>query len=603
MTAAPLRNILAQLVADGHFAPVDRYFVQTLARLDPGASPVALLAAALARRAIDHGHVCFDLAHPAPELAAALARVPFWPAVPAEVVTALSTSALVGNDGVAAPLRLAGNRLYLARYWDYEKRLAEAIRARIGGESPPTGEVTAAAARLDALLAGSAMTASEAQRQAIIMAATRRLAVISGGPGTGKTTIVVYLLALMQELARLAGRAFARPLLLAPTGKAAARLAQAIQERLATLPVGEAVRAALPCEAATIHRALGYQPRTPTVFRHGADNPLPAEVVIVDEASMVDLALMAKLFAAVGPEARLVLLGDKDQLASVEAGSLMGDLCLAAGIVVAPGEAPAATPLRGAVAQLTASFRFKAGQGIGTLVRHIQAGDSAAMLALLDGRQSDAVLHPATMPLAASLPLREAIVAGYRAALTAASPSEALAGLQGFRVLCAHRRGIFGVTGLNALCERVLAEAGLLRPQGEWYQGRPLLVTANNYALRLFNGDLGVVWPDPADGVLRAWFSDPVTGRLRALPQGRVPGHETAFAMTVHKSQGSEFAEVAVVLPDEPSPLLTRELLYTAVSRARNSLLLFGAPEVLRQAVAQRVVRSSGLRQRLAAAE
>lgn len=593
----PLSVALQELIAAEHLAPVDLYFAQTLQRLDPQAPPAVLLAAALARRAIDHGHVCLDLARLDPELAAALAAIPFWPEEPAAMLAALAASLLVSDGPNPAPLVLAGTRLYLFRYWRYEHELAAAIRLRAGTGLPAAN----AAAVLDRLLASGAMAASPAQRRAIVMAATRGLAVISGGPGTGKTTIVLALLALIQELARAGGRDFARILLLAPTGKAAARLAESMQERLVALPVDEGVRAALPTAAATIHRALGYQPRTPTTFRHGPANPLPAEVVVVDEASMVDLALMAKLFAAVSSDARLVLLGDKDQLASVEAGSLLGDLCLAAG-TEGEGER-ASTALAASVAQLEESFRFAPEQGVGILVRQIKAGDSEGMLTLLDGRTPDAVLHPATLPLAGDIPLREAIREGYRSYLAAADPGEALARLGSFRVLCAHRRGPAGVGALNGLCERVLAEAGWLRPYGDWYQGRPLMVTANSYSLKLFNGDLGVVWPDPADGTLRAWFSDQAGGRLRALPVGRLPAHETAFAMTVHKSQGSEFTRVAVVLPDEPSPVLTRELLYTAVSRAKTAVTLFGAPAVLRQAVAQRVVRSSGLRQRLTAGE
>ncbi|MFZ5763728.1 MAG: exodeoxyribonuclease V subunit alpha [Thermodesulfobacteriota bacterium] len=585
---------LAGLVEEGHLAPVDPFFVRTLQRLDPAADPAALLAGALARRAIDHGHVCLDLDRLDPALASALAVLPFWPAAPAAMLAQLAASRLVGDGTVPTPLVLTGRRLYLYRYWRYEQELAAAIRTRTAAVTATPDEV--AAALLDRLLADGAMTMSHEQRRAVLMAATRRLAVISGGPGTGKTTIVLALMALTQELAKANNGAFGRILLLAPTGKAAARLAQAVQERVADLRLDEALRAALPREAATIHRALGYQPRTPTTFRHGPANPLPAEVVVVDEASMVDLALMAKLFRAVAPTAALVLLGDKDQLASVEAGSLMGDLCFAA----TAGDG--ATPLAGSVAELTTSFRFAAEAGVGALVGRIKAGDSEGMLVRLDGRDADSRLYAAPLPLSRNEPLRRLIVEGYRPSLTATDPGEALARLADFRLLCALRRGPFGVGALNGLCERVLAEAGLLRPQGEWYQGRPLMVTANHYGLRLFNGDLGVLWPD-GSGTLHAWFLDPASGRLRSVPTARLPGHETAFAMTVHKSQGSEFTRVVVLLPEEVSPVLTRELLYTAVSRARKAVAIFGTPEILRQAVAQRVVRRSGLRQRLVAGE
>jgi len=591
--ATTLVDTLVRLVAEEVLVPVDRYFAQSLQRLVPEAEPAVLLAAALARRAIDYGHVCLDLTQPD----SALAEVAFWPTGQAELRAMLAASSLVGDGVTPAPLVLADNRLYLYRYWRYETELAAAIAARIASAQPAVSGATTVEAVLDRLLAGSGIAASVAQRQALLMAASRHLAVISGGPGTGKTTIVAYLLALIQELAPRTGREFARIMLLAPTGKAAARLGQAMQERVATLPVSEAVRAALPREASTIHRALGYQSRTPTLFRHGHGNLLRADLVVVDEASMVDLALMAKLFAAVAPEARLVLLGDKDQLASVEAGSLMGDLCLAA---EAESEMASPSPLARAVVQLDASFRFAPERGIGALVQQIKAGDSEAVLDLLDGRKPDAVLYPAPLSLAASEPLRQAIVDGYRAALAAAAPRKALERFNEFRVLCAHRRGPAGVRRLNDLCARVLAETGLLRPQGEWYQGRPLMITANSYSLKLFNGDLGVVWPDLADGALRAWFIDQATGHLRSLPVSKLPAHDTAFAMTVHKSQGSEFARVAVVLPPEPSPVLTRELLYTAVSRARQGVMIFGAPELLRQAVGQRVTRNSGLRTRLA---
>lgn len=559
---------MAELAAEGLVGGFDRHWVAFLRWLEPGAPPEVIVAGTLARAAIDRGHLCLDLGRPLlpPALAARCGGLA------ADCRPGLENSALVSNGRGPArtPLVLDRNRLYLFRYWQYETRLAEEILARAGAASEEQGEAGRAA--LAELTAAAGINLAPDQERAVLTALARKLAVISGGPGTGKTTIVFFILALLQKMAAKAGRPPLRIMLLAPTGKAAARLSQAVQG----------------LEAMTIHRALGFQSRTPTTFRHDRHNPLPVDLVVVDEASMVDVALMSKLLAAVPEAARLVLLGDKDQLASVEAGSILGDICLAA----------AEPPLAACVIQLQQGFRFDAGHGIGALTRSINAGDADAVLALLaaGGREASISLA-APDDLLRDQGFRELVLAGFHDFLMAVSPAEALARLGRFRLLCAHRRGWQGVAQLNRFCEQTLAAAGLLRPHGEWYQGRPLLITANDYSLRLFNGDLGVIWEEP-DGQLRACFLDDA-GQFRTLAPGRLPAHETAFAMTIHKSQGSEFERVAVILPWEVSPVLTRELLYTAVSRAREEVRIFGREEVIRQAVATRVERISGLADRL----
>jgi len=575
-------------------------------------------------------------------------------------LAALGSSPLVGDGTGLTPLVLEGaGRLYLWRYWDHERRLAACLRARVGSGRailaegnadspgfPGTAAIHETAVDLEVLRAGldrlfdPAPSTADGQRIAAMAAVLGRLTVITGGPGTGKTATVVRILALLVEQSLAAGRAPPRALLLAPTGKAAARLSEAVRVSKDRLPCADAVRAAIPGAASTIHRALGVTAAGASGaarFRHDAADPLLADVVLVDEASMVDIALMRHLVEAVPPHARLILLGDQDQLASVEAGAVLGDICNAGGAwshsrafaaaaadvartaVDLPPGAPSATGIWDHVARLTHSFRFGPASGIGRLARAVNAGDADAALEVLrSDRYPDVTLVAesradrggASAPEEAHAHLRPLVVAGYGPYLAGpmgeggggspgADPAARLAALDGFRVLCAHRRGPRGVEGMNAWIEAVLAEAGLLRPVGRFYGGRPVLVTQNDYSVGLFNGDLGLAVPDPErPGQHRVCFPGP-DGQPRLLPTVRLPAHETAFAMSIHRAQGSEFGAVAVLLPDEPSPLLTRELLYTAVTRARHRVTLFAAEPIVRAAIGRQIERASGLRERL----
>ncbi|TNF35230.1 MAG: exodeoxyribonuclease V subunit alpha, partial [Deltaproteobacteria bacterium] len=424
--------------------------------------------------------------------------------------------------------------------------------------------------------------APDLQREAARRAVERRLAIITGGPGTGKTSTVVRVLAaLLDQAPEL------RVQLLAPTGKAAVRMSEAIREAKEDrerLDVSDAVRALIPEDASTIHRALGYQPGSPTRFFHGEDYPLLADVVVVDEASMVDLSLMTKLVLAVRPDARLVLLGDKDQLASVEAGYVLGELC----------RSVALSPSR---VELVESHRFDGEGGIGALARAINGGDGDAAVAILrDARQAEVTLvEPAPGIGGLEAQLRELILPPLRARVRASrDPAGALAALGRFQVLAAHRRGRFGAATLNQVIERWLAAAGEIALHDVAYAGRPIVVTVNDRGLQLFNGDTGVILPD-GEGMLRAYLPDTRDGGIRSLTPAQLPPHETFYATTVHKGQGSGYDEVVVILPSEPSPVVTRELLYTAVTRARRAVTLVGSEEVIRHAVASRIVRASGL--------
>jgi len=614
---------LAVLRQTGILSPLDEHFARTLARIGGEASEEVILAAALAASRVGKAHVCLDLAQTAatsprpPESDAALDAYAFpeleaWRRL-------LERSPLVRGNGGVPPLVLDGTRLYLRRYHLYETDLARRIRARA---AQPADDVDRALLRegLSRLLPSGGEKPNW-QRVAAGVALTRRFTVIAGGPGTGKTWTVARVLALLVEQSLRRGR---RPRLhlLAPTGKAAARLRESIRESRGSLRCAEAVRAAIPDDASTIHRALGAAPDGS--FRYGPDRPLVTDAVIVDEASMVDLALMSRLLAAVPDRARVILLGDRDQLASVEAGSVLADVCggeegervsrfskpVAAEIFELSGDrvpeagGTGAAEIRDSIVHLQKSRRFRDRPGIGALAAAIQAADAGGVLEVLRATRDVSLVEP-ERSLAAVI--HRFAVDGYRPYLREQDPEQQLATLDRFRVLCAHRRGPDGVGSVNGLIESGLAGEGLLlggdAPREPNYRGRPLLVTRNDPSTRLYNGDIGLVVEIGA-GTKKALFAglaaeEPLRERTRLISLSRLPAVETAFAITVHKSQGSEFGEVVIVLPERPSPVVTRELLYTAVTRARERVTIVGGAEVVRHAVETATERSTGLRDRL----
>jgi exodeoxyribonuclease V alpha subunit len=543
---------------------------------------------------VQRGHVCLDL-H-------ALGRRPLLddeeqpvefqlPALDGWLV-ALKQSALVCTPDAEqrSPLVLdEDGRLYLHRYADYQHRLAQRLTARVNRSFDVHEEtLRSSMARLFPSGDDKLSATRDEQRLAAEVAVRRSLCVISGGPGTGKTTTVVKILAMVQQQALKLEGSPATIALLAPTGKAAARLAESINERVSSLDCAEAVKNAIPRSASTIHRELGFLPRTPTRFRHDALNPLTADVVLVDEASMVDLALMTKLVEAVPQEARLILLGDKDQLASVEAGAILGDISRG-------------LSKRDCMVQLTKSYRYDESSGIGALARAINLGDADTALSVLRGDRGMPYGEVALAHLDDNRPLHGAlgatVVEGFGAYLQSDDPAERLEQLSRFRVLCAHRRGGLGVETMNVLIEQRLREAGVIRGDGPYYDGRPIIITKNDYQLGLFNGDVGVVHRRREGRQRQAavvYFPTP-EGGARAVHPGRLPPHETVFAMTVHKSQGSEFGRVALLLPKRVSPILTRELVYTGISRARERVDLYGHADVLRDAIGRTIERASGL--------
>lgn len=619
---------LGPLLAAGVLEPVDLHVVATLAARFGESDPEVLLAAALAVRAPRYGHVCVDL-----RALDARSLLPESTGAPVADGAAEALGLPAERDGWAArvarsplvrpagpgdtPLVLRGALLYTDRYFAYEDRLHAALTKRFASLRA-VADPGLLERGLDALFGGDG--APNRQRRAAEVALQRGAAVISGGPGTGKTWTVRNVLTLLYAQWAAAPHAGSRPriALAAPTGKAAARVVASIHEGLedhlanvgAALPGGiDGLRSFLQETApSTLHRLLGWRPDDPTRFRHDAARPLALDVVIVDEASMVDLALMAKLVDAVPEEARLVLLGDRHQLASVEAGSVLADIC---------GEGDGGP----AVVFLTESRRFDADSGIGRFARAAVEDrvedaiaalppwgrDEPGALVVADGKAVGRDLGRLAHDPRGGLPkaARRLLVEGYRPYLERlrAGPlgaegleavhADALRRLDGFRALCAHRAGVFGVEGINRAATELLADAGLIRPSGAWWLGRPVLVTQNDYGVRRFNGDVGIVVHDGHGEPVVAFPGD--AGGVSYLATVRLPAHETVFAMTIHKSQGSEFTDVLVVLPERRSPVLTKELVYTGVTRAKMRVTVLSDEGVLREALERRVQRASGL--------
>ena len=608
-----------------------------------------------------------------------------WPEVSRWVAgLAASGLAAVGEEGGAdRPLRLVGTRLYLDRYWREERRLAADLKALadvpgaevrmdvladglarlFGGAGaagqgrlePPGVEVAAGGqvrlelrgegigdagqirlelpgeeiaeggqARLDGFVGESGRRSGQGadagQRLAAAAAVLRRFAVIAGGPGTGKTTTVARIAALLFEQAAPDAAA---PLiaLAAPTGKAAARLEEAVHAEAATLAVDERVRAGLlGLEASTLHRLLGWRPGSHSRFRHHRADKLPHDVVILDETSMVSLSLMARLVEAIRPGARLILVGDPGQLTSVEAGAVLGDivgpaagglrmraparerLAAAAGMDVAASEPPAGAAIGDGMVVLERVHRY--GAGIATLAAALRRGDADGVLAVLTAPPPGVTWIPADVADAGTAgvlaPVRRRAVAAGATVFDAARRGDArgaLTAMGAFRLLCAHRRGAHGVATWTTRLEGWLAaDVDGFAVDGPWYAGRPLLVTENDYGLRLYNGDTGVVVAAGPDRVTAAFER---RGAIVAISPARLDAVDTVYAMTVHKSQGSQFGTAAVLLPPPASQVLTRELLYTAVTRARKELILVGTEATVRAAVARPAARASGLRERL----
>lgn len=683
-----LQRLLADWTAREWLRPLDSAFAEFLWREVPDAPPLLILAAALASYQLGRGHACLDLGATLEDPTFTLSLPPEGAAVtetptqlPGEVLAdvsieqwqaALTHPALVGTGPGATPLVLVGARLYLRRYWQYEQDVHHGIRHRLEISAELQSALPADDMRrtLDALFPRTKMPeqnqTTDWQKIACALAARSAFSIITGGPGTGKTTTVVKLLALLQSIALAAKVGDDLPpsplriRLAAPTGKAAARLNESIAGAVARLPLdrlaqGEDIRAAIPVKVTTLHRLLGSRPDT-RHFNHHAGNLLALDVLVIDEASMVDLEMMAAVLAALPTKARLILLGDKDQLASVEAGAVLGALCQRAAddhytpntcdwLQDITGEMIDATlrdthgaSLDQAVVMLRHSHRFAADSGIGRLAEAVNASNTKAVeqiwaadhadLALLSISEKDdetfrTLIIDGSVAKATgenSVPSAEiqSVRCGYRHYLEAIrlnQPSrdadqaaiDAWAALvlkahNQFQVLSALRSGPWGVEGLNQRIARLLHDAGLIPACEGWYAGRPVLVTRNDYGLGLMNGDIGITLAVPEgegrkSGLRVGFPSGDGSQEIKWVLPNRLQSVETVYALTVHKSQGSEFTHAALVLPDTLNPILTRELIYTGITRAKNWLTVAyaGNLEIMEQAISRRVLRAGSL--------
>lgn len=662
--ADDLLLLLARWVERGWLRALDKAFVAFLHELAPEDDPLVLLAAALTSHQLGHGHVCLDLFETLKEPDFALSLPPEGDVqggamlLPSQLLGSLDGAhwckVLAASNLVALaadsrdnvrdrPLVLSGKRLYLRRYWAYERRIDISLRERLTEHESTPGDLLQ---RLTGLF-GPARPGDviDWQKLACALATRSAFSIVTGGPGTGKTTTVVRLLALLQAPAVEVGMPL-RIRLAAPTGKAAARLTESISQQVRTLKVTEDVREKIPSDVTTVHRLLGSRPGT-RHFRHHAGNRLPLDVLVVDEASMIDLEMMANLLDALPAHARLVLLGDKDQLASVEAGAVLGDLCRDAEAgwyspqtrqwlesvsgenLQASGlqeDAQGTHPLAQQVVMLRHSRRFGEGSGIGQLARWVNQQQPEEARKLLSARSHDDV-YCLSLKGEQDRALERLLLdghgegpQGYRHYLSVLrnqrppldSPledsrwigwaREVLQAFDAFQLLCAVRKGPWGVEGLNQRVTEALLRARLIDNDQQWYEGRPVLMTRNDYGLGLMNGDIGIALKLPEqDGhgkqVLRVAFPrNDGQGGVRFVLPSRLNDVETVYAMTVHKSQGSEFAHTALILPDALNPVLTKELIYTGITRAKDWFTLIESRAgVFEEAVKRRVKRLSGL--------
>jgi exodeoxyribonuclease V alpha subunit len=602
------------------FSALDRHFARFMVSVNGREAPELYYASALLSHHVAQGHVCLDLRIWERRQIIAVNECSDGFTTPklTDWRKRLTDCHVVGMPGDFKPLILDHHsRLYLYRYWEYEHILTERIR---GVARHPSGSMIRrpdkqCVARLFPAASGQE---SDWQKIAALIACLKSFLVISGSPGTGKTTTVAGILALLLEQAPLTKQRIA---LTAPTGKAAARLQEAIRSAKETLACDPFIKACIPEKASTVHRLLGSIPGSP-YFRHHQKNPLSVDIVVVDEASMLDLPLLSKLVQAMPEESKLILLGDRNQLASVEAGAVLGDLC---------GDSPAnlfsrklineimpyeednlfrhvnvaeAPGIQDCIVELRRNYRFTDQSDIGQVSTAVNRGEGTQLLTALKARTfKNVVWSSLPKPNELERILEPYILNGFRRYLdliyAAGAWNDIFTAFESFRILCALRQGPFGVTAINQRIESILEAERLINGSRPHYCGQPVMITRNNAQLRLYNGDVGLILADPdRNGELSAVFPEGA-GQFRRFSPQRLPEYETVYAMTVHKSQGSEFDTVLLILSDQDAPILTRELIYTGITRARKQVLLWSDEGVFVSAVSRCIRRTSGLRDAL----
>ena len=584
---------------------LDIHFTKFIGSLFSANNPSVSLATSLISNHTGKGHICLDLAllektrhfdengdaWKYPNLSEPLAQ--------------LGNNNAIGKPGEYKPIIFDGNKLYLYRYWEYEDHLIRQIQKRMLQASNILDENKLKEGIERLFQKGNEI---DWQKIAACSALINSFAVISGGPGTGKTTTVVKILALFLEQ-----NVKSKILLAAPTGKAAARLQDSILATKEKINCSEAIKKQIPDTVQTIHRLLKKIPNSPYFF-HNDKNRLEVDILVIDEASMIDLPLMSKLFSSLPDTCRIILIGDKNQLASVEVGAVFGDICggektfcysqafcdkihSLSGEEINTKGANNTKTIQDNIIQLQKNYRFGDESGIASVSKAvIEKNTKLALEQLTDIQYSDVHFTDAPALKSSNKTVVETILKGFKGLFQKNSIEETFRVFEAFRILTPLRKGLTGVEQLNRLVESVLRNKGLIQQETTWYHGRPILITRNDYSLNLFNGDTGIVLEDPESNALRVYFQNHDGSCRKFLPQ-RLPEHETAYCMTVHKSQGSEFESVLFLLPDVYTPILTHEVIYTGISRAKKYVEIWGSHVVFKAGVAASVERSSGLKE------
>ena len=593
------------------FSEIDICFADFIQRISEKEGPLLFLTLAFLSRETASGHICLDLSEYAGKQLIDKDKSIVFPAF-AEWQKDLLAFSAIGSPRDFKPVILdERGRLYLFRYWQYEKNLAKELTRRSKMQNI-FQDNEFIRKKIELFFPDTEDKAPDMQRAAAVTALFKNLCIICGGPGTGKTTTVAKILALILECRQKE----LKIALAAPTGKAADRLQKSISFSKSDLNCSEKILSCIPETASTLHRLLGMIPNTSS-FRYNKDNLLPYDVVVIDEASMIDLPMLSKTFSAAAPETSIILIGDKDQLASVESGAALGDICTkdavnffssdlckvfrnSAGIeVISSSEKPSPPVLSDCIVELDKNYRFKSNSHIFKLSSAINRGDISGSLAALEEAADDVSHIQTSFQTHIKNHLSNIIINNFLPVIKASSYEIALQLLDHFRILCALRKGPFGTMGINSVIENKLVKMDHIDPASKFYHGRPIMITQNDYSLKLFNGDTGIIFNDPdKKGETKAYFKEN-DNSIRSFHPSTLPEHETVYAMTIHKSQGSEFDNVMLVLPENESPVLTRELLYTAVTRTKEMIQILGSEKIISYAVSRNIERRSGLKDML----